>query len=191
MFIDSLTAKSITNTRHKEVYHAKIIMVESLSDNDCKALCNALLHIQLEREFTSLKLPGTISAYGSPFDPEYISDEAATLAVKSPFLNAMYHQFVFTDKLLAVRDAAPEFWRDEVQVLLERLAEQNLSDSYDKGKIGKRKSLGMACIVYLQTVARGMLYKLPVFDRKKSTKVEADWEQFKSDLVHTGLCTSE
>ena len=109
-------------------------MVESLSDSDCKALYNALLHIQLEREFTSLKLPGTVSAYGSPFDPKYISDEAATMSVKSPFLKAMCHQFVFTDTLLAVRDAAPEFWVDEVQVLLERLAEQNLSDSYDKGQ---------------------------------------------------------
>lgn len=69
---------------------------------------------------------------------------------------------MLTDALPAfgkVKDDA-DFWGNKVQRILEKMAESTLSDSYDKGKVSKRKVLGMSVSVFLANIARGLFGKV-------------------------------
>jgi hypothetical protein len=154
-------------------------------------------------EFTSLKIPGRIAALGRPFLPNSKYPDAAS----SPLLERCVRHFVLTETLPGfsqVKDDS-KFWGSQVQGILERMAESNLSDSYDKGKVSKRKTLGMAVSVFLSNIARGLFGKIPTsaevavaraeqgekpYERVKrkedldARSLLAEWQAWKRDMVH-------
>jgi hypothetical protein len=67
-----------------------------------------------------------------------------------------------------------EFWQDKVKVLVAKLADAELSESYDKGAIGARKALATAISSMLEYVARGMLGGWPGTKTKEEGKAEYD-----------------
>lgn len=83
-----------------------------------------------------------------------------------------------------------------MQKILENMADSTLSDSYDKGKVSKRKVLGMAVSVFLGNIARGLFGKVAmdqpddqkqvVFEKKSMTADDLmeSWRQWKIGMIH-------
>lgn len=141
---------------------------QGLSVEQSHALFHYLMHEEAFVEFTSLKIPGRIAAFGPPFrkNPAHPNENA------SPILEKCTREFVMTDTLPAfdkVKDDAT-FWGDKIQKILENMAEATLSDSFDKGKVSKRKILGMSVSVFLASIARGMFGKVASDQGHESTE---------------------
>jgi hypothetical protein len=118
------------------------------------ALFDILIHHQLYSEIEAFKYPTTIDQYGYPFKkPEGTQST-------SPLLQNMLNKFVLTNP--ALRKLDETFWQDKVGVLVAKLAEAELSESYDKGAIGSRKALATASSSIAEYIARGMLGGYPV-----------------------------
>lgn len=94
-------------------------------------------------EFTSTKIPGRVSSSGYPFKPIENLEQPP-----SPALNYLFNQLALS--LPGFNTITPELWQEGAQGLLERLAAQDLSDSFDKGLLGKRKILGQGIIVIVR-----------------------------------------
>ncbi|KND88992.1 Uncharacterized protein TOPH_06272, partial [Tolypocladium ophioglossoides CBS 100239] len=73
----------------------------------------------------------------------------------SPLLQTLLTQFVLP--LPGVRALPREFWSVRVQGLLARLGEAELSESYDKGALGTRKTLATGASAVVEMVARAAL----------------------------------
>ncbi|KAL7935203.1 hypothetical protein V8C35DRAFT_298778 [Trichoderma chlorosporum] len=82
-------------------------------------------------------------------------DDEAGAQSTSPLLQFMLTKLVLP--LPGVRDLPVEFWNVRVQGLLARFAEAELSESYDKGAMGTRKTLATGASSVLEMVARGIL----------------------------------
>ncbi|KAL7788006.1 hypothetical protein V8C43DRAFT_116543 [Trichoderma afarasin] len=82
-------------------------------------------------------------------------DEAGGRESTSPLLQFMLTRLVLP--LPGVRDLPAGFWNVRVQGLLARFAEAELSESYDKGAMGTRKTLATGASSVLEMVARGIL----------------------------------
>jgi hypothetical protein len=111
-----------------------------LTSEQAHSLFNLLSHEQSQYEFSSLKVPGRVSASGAPFVPE----PALPPQRPSPILSVLFRKLALT--LPGFRDTKPELWSDHVQSVLEDMAAQDLSDSYDKGSI--RYALALQRMTY-------------------------------------------
>jgi hypothetical protein len=129
-----------------------------LSPSQLHALFDILTHHETYAEVESFKDPSTISEYGYPFAqhkpgsrsaPSYATDSAA------PLLAGLLRSIVLS--FPGVRDLPPEFWHIRFQGVLEKLAEAELSESYDKGTLGTRKTLATAGSVIHEAVSRAIL----------------------------------
>ncbi|KAL6800357.1 hypothetical protein J3E68DRAFT_270638 [Trichoderma sp. SZMC 28012] len=88
-------------------------------------------------------------------DSDSDDDEAGRRESTSPLLQFMLTRLVLP--LPGVRDLPAGFWNVRVQGLLARFAEAELSESYDKGAMGTRKTLATGASSVLEMVARGIL----------------------------------
>lgn len=130
------------------------------------ALFDILIHQQLYKEIAAFTYPDTIDKYGYPFRKE---DGVQTT---SPLLQSMLNKFAL--RLPGLRNVERDFWQDKVQVLMRKMAEAEMSQSYDKGAIGARKALATAGSSMLEYVARGMLGGMP---RREDGKTKGAKEQ--------------
>ncbi|KZL75573.1 conserved fungal protein [Colletotrichum tofieldiae] len=170
-----------------------------LDAEQIKALFNILTHFETYHEIEEFKKPETVSNYGYPFAQSagagagpgvtYASESSA------PLLQSLFTRFVL--KLPGVSTFAPEFWNVQVQGILTNLAEADLSESYDKGALGIRKTLATASSTVIETVARGMIGGAPYSDpAKRPTKYSLEsardlahaWDDAMHDLVYEDLC---
>lgn len=168
-----------------------------LDQDQCHALFHYLCHEEAFLEFTSLKIPGRISAFGPPFN----KNNSHPSEDPSPILEKCTREFVLTETLPAFADVRDDssFWGDKVQKILENMAESTLSDSFDKGKVSKRKVLGMCVSVFLANIARGLFGKVAEDQshdgtkdaklNKEKGKISADelteaWRQWKIGMIY-------
>ncbi|PNH37655.1 hypothetical protein VD0004_g9135 [Verticillium dahliae] len=77
----------------------------------------------------------------------------------SPVLQTLLRRFLLT--LPGLRDLPEDFWSVRVQGLLTRLAAADLSESYDKGAMGTRKTLATAFSAMVESLVRGCLGGCP------------------------------
>ncbi|KAL2758916.1 hypothetical protein ACRALDRAFT_1055617 [Sodiomyces alcalophilus JCM 7366] len=141
----------------------------ALTREQSAALFHILTHHETYAEIEALKYPGTISLYGHPFVPASPSSSNATKASPSsgsvpppspsPVLQILVRRFLLT--LPGLRDIPDEFWSVRVQGLLTRFAEADLSESYDKGSLGTRKTLATALSTVIEAIVRGCLGGCP------------------------------
>ncbi|KAI2484906.1 px domain containing protein [Pyrenophora tritici-repentis] len=113
------------------------------------ALFDILIHHQVYSEIEAFKYPSTIDQYGYPFR------KADGVQSTSPLLQNMLNKFALCNP--AIRNFGESWWADKIQTLVQRMAEAELSESYDKGAIGSRKALATAASSIAEYVARGML----------------------------------
>lgn len=133
-----------------------------LSTAQTHALFDILIHHQLYSEIEAFKYPNAIDLYGYPFR------KADGVQTTSPLLQNMVNKFALC--LPGVKNLALDFWQEKIRVLVKKLGEAELSESYDKGAIGARKALATAISSLLEYVARGMLGGYPVAKQKKVEK---------------------
>jgi hypothetical protein len=145
----------------------------ALTDSQAHALFHYLTQAQTWHEFSSLKYPGRISHSGAPFVP----DPSTPDRPPSPILNALFRKLFLT--LPGVRDAPASLWNVHGQGVLEDMAAQDLSDSYDKGALSKRKIVAYGIVVIASYAGRGLLGGLP----RSGEKIPDSTENFDPDNV--------
>ncbi|KAF1939224.1 hypothetical protein EJ02DRAFT_457174 [Clathrospora elynae] len=147
-----------------------------LSPAQTHALFDILIHHQVYSEIEAFKHPCTIDQYGYPFR------KADGVQSTSPLLQNILNKFVLCNP--AVQRFGDAFWADKIRTLVAKLAEAELSESYDKGAIGSRKALATAASSIAEYVARGMLGGYPVARKKADKK---DYDQSKPEDVMQGF----
>ncbi|KAF2210971.1 hypothetical protein CERZMDRAFT_60432 [Cercospora zeae-maydis SCOH1-5] len=135
----------------------------TLSPEQSQALFDILTHQQVYHEIEHFKYPGAIHAYGPPFQDSVTSPQ-------SPILQTLVSKFLL--KLPGLRDVSPEFWKGRVDALIEELADAELSESYDKGILGIRKTLATAISALIEYPARGVLGGFPKEEVKRSARYD-------------------
>ncbi|KAG7286443.1 hypothetical protein NEMBOFW57_008754 [Staphylotrichum longicolle] len=170
---------------------------EALTSAQLHALLDILTHQKTYAEVESFKDPNTISEYGYPFarhapestgGPCYATDSAA------PLLAGVLRSIVLP--FPGVRDLPAPFWHVRFQGILRKLAEAELSESYDKGVLGTRKTLATAASAIHEAVSRGILGGLAPgvnrnlhghYDRSKAEDLVRAWEDVVQELVYGNL----
>jgi len=84
----------------------------------------------------------------------------------SPLLQTLLLKFVLP--LPGIGDLDHSFWNVRVRGLLTKLADAGLSESYDKGAVGTRKTLATAASAVIEAVARGCLGGYPKAHKQSS-----------------------
>jgi len=157
----------------------------SLSPQQAHALFDILTHHEVHSEIERFKYPEAIENYGHPFP---IEDGAPST---SPILQSLFARFIL--ELPGVNSVTPEFWRERCKVIVEKLGAAELSESYDKGTVGSRRTLATAISTIIEYPARGCLggvvaysndSKEQEYDISDADDVMRAWEHFCQELVH-------
>ncbi|KAK4554951.1 hypothetical protein LTR86_008099 [Recurvomyces mirabilis] len=151
------------------------------------ALFDILTHHETYREISDFRQPGAIQKYGPPFQDNLTTSD-------SPILQALLSKFAL--KLPGLRDVSPDFWKTRIADLIDELAQAELSESYDKGILGVRKTLATAISALIEYPARGTLGGVPEKkDREKNKKYDASnpddvmrsWHDALQEMVYGDL----
>ncbi|KAJ9629784.1 hypothetical protein H2203_002165 [Taxawa tesnikishii (nom. ined.)] len=141
----------------------------ALTTAQSSALLDLLAHHETYDEIEDFKSPHAIHNYGTPFQ-DNIEQSA------SPILHSLLNRFVL--RLPGLRDISPDFWKVRVQNIIEELSAAELSESYDKGILGIRKTLATAVSALIEYPARGMLGAFPkdpaAFEEREYDKTKGD-----------------
>lgn len=204
-----------------------------LTSDQLHALFDILTHHETYSEIESFKYPDTITTYGYPFKPHTeipstLPSETSTPGQSrsrsplsppsrpsndsndattgtSPVLQTLFTRFVLP--LPWLRDLPREFWSVRIQGLMWRLADADLSESYDKGALGLRKTLATGVSAVIEMIGRGVLggvtkgpgseeqgqnekekgKKGEEYDLEKAEDLERAWDEFVQQLVHGDL----
>lgn len=160
----------------------------TLSSTQAHALFNILTHAETYSEIQHFRSPNAIHEYGHPFENK--DGKPRT----SPILQTLLVNFALT--LPGLKSVSKEFWQSRCQSLVEEFGAAELSESYDKGTLGSRKTLATACAVLLEYLARGYLGGFPKgqkvdkdrqYDLKKAGDVQRGWEDFIQAVVYGDL----
>ena len=171
-------------------------MDRPLTRRQLAALFDILTHAEAAAEVSSFKAPGAIENYGPPFTQP--DDPAPRLT--SPLLQTLLVRLVLPAP--GIRDLPPEFWAGRMQGLLAGLAGAGLSESYEKGSVGMRRTLGAGASAVFEGLARGCLGGYPRdgllngfgaggddeggFEDEEG-RLEAGWDEFVRGVVHGDL----
>ena len=134
-----------------------------LTVDQSSVLFDILTHHQTYDEIEGFKHPDAIQTYGPPFQDD-------SSARTSPVLQMLLAKFVLP--LPGLRDIRPQFWKLQVGILIRDLSEAELSESYDKGVLGVRKSLATAISSLIEYPARGCLGGFPAREVQRSKKYD-------------------
>jgi len=160
-------------------------------------LFDILTHHETYTEVESFKDPGTIAEYGYPFarhNPNSEQGPRHAPDTSAPLLAGVLRSIVLP--FPGVRDLPSEFWQLKFQGILEKLAEAGLSESYDKGGLGTRKTLATAASALHEAVSRGILGGVldtqrrnlhGEYDRASARDLVRAWEDAVQELVYGSL----
>lgn len=123
-------------------------MGEELTTAQSAALLDILTHYNTYAEIRDFRHPGSLKQYGPPFKSS--SGQEST----SPALQTLVSKFVLS--LPAIKDLSDDFWENKCFDIIENLEKSNLSESYDKGVIGSRKTLATAISALIEYPVRGV-----------------------------------
>lgn len=170
----------------------------TLDSAQLHALFDILTHDETSREAESFKYPYAIKDYGYPFNHDASQSNTPIYNPKSasPLLQLLLTQCILP--VPGLGDLPPDFWPTKFQGILARLADANLSESYDKGAPGTRKTLAtLACVIH-EAVTRGLLggvaragekvdLQKAQYDGTQATELERAWDECVRELVHGDL----
>ncbi|KAI9148033.1 hypothetical protein HJFPF1_11854 [Paramyrothecium foliicola] len=168
-------------------------MASSLTPEQTRALFDILTHHETYAEIESFKRGDAAANYGFPFGP--LTPDARAGA--APISQTLIARFVAP--LPALRDLPQETWSRGIQGLLSRLGDADLSESYDKGAMGTRKTLATGSSSVMEMLGRGALGGVKrgpdagrfdrwrSYDTSKAEDLEAAWENVLDGLVYGTL----
>lgn len=173
---------------------------QPLTPIQLKALFDILNHTETYREAESFKHEIAIRKYGYPFSADEILQptDPTRYATKSstPLLQLILTKCILT--IPAVSTLPPDFWPFHFQGIMVKLAKANLSESYDKGTTGTRKTLATGASVIHEAVTRGLLGGVPrgseridlkraQYDTTQASELARAWNDCVQELVHGDL----
>lgn len=159
---------------------------QPLTPEQTQALFDVLSHYETYKEIEQFKSPDAIHKYGPPFQDDKKSS--------SPILQTLLSKFVL--RLPGLRDVSPDFWKVRVEDIVGELSAAELSESYDKGVLGIRKTLATAIAALIEYPARGCLggfiedpaaFEKKDYDKSKADDVLLGWSDFLQQLVYGDL----
>lgn len=170
----------------------------TLTSTQLHALLDILSHNETYREVESFKYPHAVREYGYPFNhkasqrgpPSYKPESS------SPLLQLLLTRCVLT--VPGMSDLPPDFWSRKFQGIMIGLADADLSESYDKGTLGTRKTLAALASVVHEAITRGILggvakgeghidLKKAKYDTTQASELERAWDDCVHELVHGSL----
>jgi len=119
----------------------------ALSPVQSAALFDLLSHHNVYSEIRDFRIPGSLKHYGPPF--QFEEDKPST----SPALQGLVSKFLLN--LPGLKDVPEEFWQVQLYDIIEGLERANLSESYDKGVVGTRKTVATAISALIEYPVRG------------------------------------
>lgn len=119
----------------------------SLAPGQSAALLDILSHYDTYAEIRDFRFPGSLKHYGPPFTAE--SGHPST----APALQTLVTRYLLT--LPGLKDLPENWWKVQCHDIIENLEKSNLSESYDKGSIGSRKTLATAISALIEYPVRG------------------------------------
>lgn len=122
-------------------------MSETLTATQSAALLDILTHYETYSEIRDFRRPGALDHYGPPFTAEPKKQST------SPALQSLLARFAFD--LPGLKDVPEDFWKVQIHHMIEDLEKANLSESYDKGSVGSRKTLSTAVSALIEYPVRG------------------------------------
>jgi hypothetical protein len=157
---------------------------QQMTPSQAHALFDILTHHESYAEIQALKEAKTIATVGPPLEPEQKD------ASSSPLIETLLQRFILV--LPGIRDISPDFWTHNIKGLATALDDVNLSESYDKGSIGIRKTLSTAIAAMVEYVSRGTLGGYPKAeisrDRQYDTSNPDDvidaWDDFLQQIIY-------
>jgi hypothetical protein len=120
---------------------------KALSPAQSAALFDLLSHHNVYSEIRDFRIPGSLKHYGPPFSAE--KEKPST----SPALQGLVSKFLLN--LPGLKDVPEEFWKVQLHDIIEGLEHANLSESYDKGVVGTRKTVATAISALIEYPVRG------------------------------------
>lgn len=173
---DAITARILQRPPQRspaQIYLTAMTHEKRLSSKQAQALFDILTsHVTLT-EIENLKHSQSIATFGPPLQ------SSATVETSSPLLRILLQSFVLD--LPGLRNINPHFWTDSIRRLTIALDDANLSESYDKGSVGIRRTLSTVAASIVESVARGRLGGYP----KQSLKQDGSYSQTNPDDVVT------
>lgn len=141
---------------------------QPLNADQAHALLDILSHEEVYSEIRDFRFPGTLSKYGPPFQASNNQPSSC------PSLQSLVSKFLLN--LPGLRDVSQDFWQKRIGTIIEDLQKAELSESYDKGSIGIRKTLSTAVSALVEYLVRGVFagFQEPGEDAKKYDKSNAD-----------------
>lgn len=160
---------------------------QPLSPTQVYALFDILTHNESYIEIGALKTPEAISNFGLPLQ------HRNSLESSSPLLQILLQKFITV--LPGLQDVPPDFWESNITGLATALDDANLSESYDKGSIGIRKTLSTAIASIVEYVSRGVLGGYPKnanlkdgqYDTSNPDDVVTAWHEFLQQIIYGDL----
>lgn len=159
-----------------------------LSPSQAQALFDILSHHEAYQEIRDLREPGFLARSGTPFRTELHQ------ANEMPLMHALFSSFLVP--LPGLKDVSLDFYQAKCQEIIDDFAKADLSESYEAGYIGIRKTLATAAAALLEAPARGYYGGFPrkelsrsgaVYDTSKPEDVVAAFRDFLQRLVYDDL----
>ena len=153
---------------------------QELTGTQLHALLDILSHHEVYAEIEDFRFPGALLAYGPPFQASKESPST------SPALQTLVSQFLLN--LPGLRDVSRDFWQEQVYTIIENFEKAELSESYDRGHIGIRKTLATAISALIEYPARGVFAgfdepEAGATDRTYDTSSAKDLQQAFKDVM--------
>ena len=161
---------------------------QTLSAEQAGALLDILIHYETYTEIEDFKYDRAIHNYGPPFQDD------SDIKPETPVLQTLLTRFAL--QLPGLKDVPEKFWGSRVQPLISALSVANLSESYDKGVLGQRKTVATAISALLEYPARGYFGGFPKQELQKPDKkydttdpldILKAWADFRQQLVYGDL----
>ncbi len=158
-----------------------------LSSEQARALFDILTsHVTLT-EIENLKYSKTVATFGPPLQPSRVD------AASTPLLRILLQSFI--NDLPGFRNVSSHFWTDTIYNLATALDQANLSESYDKGSVGIRRTLSTASASIVESVARGRLGGYPKqpptgdsnYDKTNPDDIARAWDHFLQRIIYGDL----
>lgn len=156
-----------------------------LSDRQAQSLFECLTHAEVYREVEQYKYPDAILNYGKPFQDDLQEQRS------SPLLQSLLVRLGL--KVPGLKDVSNSFWKVRCKGIIRQLGEAQLSESYDKGSLTRRKTLAAISSTILAPLVRGLIggvHKTKVEEANKiyeatnSVHVASAWDDFVQQLVY-------
>lgn len=128
-------------------------MTDALSPAQSAALFDILTHYDTYAQIREFRRPGSLANYGPPFTAKPKQPSNA------PALQMLVSRFLLN--LPGLNNLPDKWWRVQCHDIIENLENANLSESYDKGVIGSRKTLATAVSALIEYPVRGVYGGFP------------------------------